>query len=126
MCIEGPGEFNVAKVNCCIQKITASEGAASAPCRLSSDLTAALGVCWDCASQKILDRAQEGQEIMTVAKLNSRIQSMTAPESAASGPGSPASQSTAVAGLIPSPALSVKVPLKIPTPPMTLELCQPP
>lgn len=121
MCIEGPGEFNVAKVNCCIQKITASEGAASAPCRLSSDLTAALGVCWDSASQKILDRAQEGQEIMTVAKLNSRIQSMTAPESAASGPGSPASQSTAVAGLIPSPALSVQVPLK-----MTLELCQPP
>ena len=45
---------------------------------------------------------------MTVAKLNSRIQSMTALEGAPSGPDSPASQSTAVPGLTPSPALSVQ------------------
>ena len=51
---------------------------------------------------------QEGQEIMTVAKLNSRIQSMTALEGMPSGPSSPASQSTAVPGLSPSPDLSVQ------------------
>ena len=51
---------------------------------------------------------QEGQEIMTVAKLNSRIQSMTALEGTPSNPSSPASQSTAVPGLTPSPELSVQ------------------
>ena len=48
---------------------------------------------------------------MTVAKLNSRIQSMTALEGEPSGPGSPASQSTAVPGLTPSPGLSVQASL---------------
>ncbi len=52
---------------------------------------------------------QEGQEIMTVAKLNSRIQSMTALEGTPSDPSSPASQSTAVPGLASSPELSVQV-----------------
>lgn len=51
---------------------------------------------------------QEGKE--TVARLNSRIQGMTASDcGVGSGPGSPASQSTAVPGLTPSPALSVLV-----------------
>ncbi len=51
---------------------------------------------------------QEGKE--TVAQLNSRIQSMTASDcGVGSGPGSPASQSTAMPSLTPSPALSVQV-----------------
>ncbi|CAL5224502.1 g7198 [Coccomyxa viridis] len=53
---------------------------------------------------------KEGQEIMTVAKLNSRIQSMTALEGTPSDPSSPASQSTAVPGLASSPELSVQGP----------------
>ena len=52
---------------------------------------------------------QEGKEVMTVARLNSRIQSMTALEGAPSGPDSPASQSTALPCLNPSPAVSVQV-----------------
>ena len=43
-----------------------------------------------------------------MAKLNSRIQSMTALEGTPSNPSSPASQSTAVPGLTPSPELSVQ------------------
>ena len=52
---------------------------------------------------------QEGKEVMTVARLNSRIQSMTALEGTPSGPDSPASQSTALPCLNPSPAVSVQV-----------------
>ena len=52
---------------------------------------------------------QEGKEVMTVARLNSRIQSMTALEGALSGPDSPASESTALPCLNPSPAVSVQV-----------------
>ena len=56
---------------------------------------------------------QEGKEVMTVARLNSRIQSMTALEGAPSGPDSPASQSTALPCLNPSPAVSVQVPVPV-------------
>ena len=56
---------------------------------------------------------QEGKEVMTVARLNSRIQSMTALEGTHSGPGSPTSQSTALPCLNPSPAASVQVNVQI-------------
>lgn len=62
-----------------------------------------------CTCQLLLATLQEGKEIMTVARLNSRIQGMTPCDRAASGPGSPASQSTAGPCLNPSPALSVQV-----------------
>ena len=75
--------------------------------------------CMPLQPMSVHSAMQEGKEVMTVARLNSRIQSMTAWEGAPSGPDSPASQSTALPCLNPSPAGSVQVLAPVRTPRLT-------